>query len=61
MSVYSNEIGTYVDPGMISPDNIIIVPGEGSSEGWEEGCSIVPLPDGRNAIVNSDGIIIGYK
>ena len=61
MSNYSNEIGGYIDPGLVTPDNFIVVPGDGSGTGAGEGCSIIPLPDGRNAIVNSDGIIIGYK
>lgn len=61
MSIYSNEIGSYIDPGLVTPDNIVVGPEDPSFTGGFEGCSIVPLPDGRSAIVNSEGVIIGYK
>lgn len=61
MSIYSNDIGTYVDPGLITPNNIVTDPEDPSFTGEFEGFSIVPLPDGRSAIVNSEGLIVGYK
>lgn len=62
MSVYGTEIGQYIDPGMIPEQNY------GELEAWRPSfngaispAGLITLPDGRVAIVDSEGIIIGYK
>lgn len=58
------EVGEYLDPGLVATTSgdVIINP----SWGWgvmsaRSGETYVPLVDGRTAIVDSEGIIIGFK
>lgn len=61
MSVYGTEIGQYIDPGMISTQDYDGGTWRPSMEGEISPASLITLPDGRIAIVDSEGIIIGYK
>lgn len=63
MYTTGTNIGEYLDPAMIDSafvDNYGVKPGH-SEEIGIMGLVDVPLADGRTAIVDSNGIIVGFR
>ena len=56
-------IGEYLDPAMIDSAvlNGVVDPIRPSEEGVIQGLVDVPLADGRVAIMDGNGIIVGYR
>ncbi len=63
MYTTGTNIGEYLDPAMIDSAvlNGVVDPIRPSEEGVIQGLVDVPLADGRVAIVDGNGIIVGFR
>lgn len=62
MAAIGTDVGNYIDPSLI--DSSITGPIDPIHPSWGgdiTGLREVPLTDGRVAIVDGDGMVVGYK